>query len=447
MTFIGRIVGFGFLLNIAWAQPLDFAKALELSLQSPSVVLAQGQVDLVQKQLEVAQGVISGQLTAGYTQSWGESASTVAGVEQTTSLDEGSFNAFNLSATFKVVPFGPSADSIQKAIWSVEQAQRNLRDAISEAIINTVQAFVNVLRSQESLELQMFATDLASQELEAAKVRQASGAITQQQLLQAEIALSQAQNNFSEAQRVLLQALAGLSNQLGVQVDSVMGDIPRGVLVELDREEGLQQRSDIINAKVAVLEAELNAESTKRQYLPSGSLDLGYASNDNERQFSLTAGYDTQSYQPNLRLSYDPSFSQGQGGSSSSFSLTLSATIPIETSIFPALEAARLSIEQSQMQAERVEELAGLEIENVSRQLEAANANIALSQQILDQSQQTFDTAKERLELGVITQLDLLGAEKALLEAKLNFAKAKDQYLLSLLQYAQSLAVDLMEVF
>ncbi len=432
--------------SLAWSQTLEFLQAIELSLKSPSVVLAEGQVDLAQKQLEVAQGVISGQLNAGYTQTWGESNITAGGVETTTSLDDGSFNALNLTATFKIVPFGPNADTIQKAIWSYEQAQRTLRDAKADAVVNTTQAYLAVLRAQESLEFQNFSVNVASQQFEAAKIRQQSGALTQQQVLQAEIAVAQAQNALSDAQRVLIQALASLSNQLGVQVSSVAGVIPDGVL-PATTETSLQNRSDVLSAQVAILEAKLTAESTQRQYLPSGSLDLSYATQDDERQFSIGAGYDTQSYQPSASLSYDPAFSAGKGSQGSSFSITLGAIVPIETSLFPALEAARLSIEQSQMQAQRVQELAQLEVANFQRQLEAANANVLLSQQLLDQSQQTLTTAKERLELGLITQLDVLEAEEAWREAQINLGRAKDNYLLSLLKYAQSLAIDPTEVF
>ncbi len=442
-----RIISLLFLFSSwGWAQTLEFMQVLELSQQNPSVVLAQGQVDLAQKQLEIAQGLVSGQLSAGYTQTWGEATTTLGEVETTTSLDDGSFDAINLSATFNVIPFGPNADNIQKAKWSFEEAQRNLRDVQSDAVVITVDSYLKVLRAQETVGLQTFAVTLASQQLEAARVRRTAGAITEQQVLQAEIALSQAQNNLGESERFLVQNLATLSNQLGVKLDGVDAHIPEGILPAYDLDLAIQNRSDVIKAKTAIQEAELTAESTKRQYLPSGSLDLTYASSNEDSRFSLSAGYDTQSYQPNLGLSYDPS-TQTQVDSSSSFSLTLGAKIPIETSIFPALEAARLSIEQSQMQASRVEELARLEVENTLRQLEAAKANLDLSLQLLSQSQQTYETIKERLELGVVTNLDALESEKALLEAQLNLDKAKDSYLLSLLQVAQSLAINLTEVF
>ena len=90
-----------------------------------------------------------------------------------------------------------------------------------------------VLRAQDALEIQTFAVTLASQQLEAAKIRQAAGAITEQQVLQAEIALSQAKNSLSESQRILVQHLATLSNQLGVVVNSVDANIPEGMLPEL----------------------------------------------------------------------------------------------------------------------------------------------------------------------------------------------------------------------
>jgi outer membrane protein len=437
------LVGFGFA-----QESLSFQQALALALQSPNVALSQGQLELAQKQLEVSLGILSGQFSAGYTQTWGEATSIGAtGTEQTTSLDEGSFDSITLSATFNVVPFGPNADTIQKAIWGLEQAAIGLRDAQAESIVSTVQNYINSLRAQQALEFQTFAVDVANRQFEAATVRQQSGAATQQQVLQAEIALSQAQNALNEAQRTLFQTLASLSNQLGVHVDGVSDDIPQGVLPESNSEAQSQKRSDVIKAELAVKEAELNAASTTRQYLPSASLNLSYATSDEDRQLVMSTGYDTQSYQPTASIAFDPSYSQGQGNSSNSFSVNLGAKIPIETSLFPALEAARITIEQSKMQAQRVQELALLEITNSERQLAATEANVVLSQKLLDQSQQTFDTAKERLDLGVITPLDVLEAEKALREAHLSLNKAKDNYLLSLLQYVTILALDPMEVF
>lgn len=431
----------------AWSQTIGFFEALELSLQSPTVILAQAQLDLAQKQLEISRGVLSGQLSASYTQTWGESTVTVGGTSTTVSLDEGGFDAVTLSASLNVVPLGPNADTIQKAIWAVEEAQRNLADARADARVTAVQAYLNVLRAQESLELQSFALDLAQKQLEAARVRQLAGSVSEQQVLQADIALLQAQNNLAEAQRSLAQTLAVLSNHLAQNITGVLDQHPEGVWPTVDIEWALRHRSDVLKASVTILEAERNAASTRRQYLPSGSLNMSYAVNDESQRFSISAGYDTQSFQPNVALSYDPSFSQGSSSSASSFSVTLGAKIPLETAIFPALEAARLSIEQSQLQASRIEALARLDIANAQRQLEALSATLALSQKILEQSFQSYTTAQARLELGVVTELDVLEAEKGLREAQLNWHKAQDAYLLGLLQYAQSLAVDPMEVF
>lgn len=432
------------------AQPLSFSQALELSQQSPSVVLAQGQRDLAQKQLEVARGVLSGQFTAGYTQAWGEATSTLpTGDEETTSLDDGSFDAFSLSATLNVVPFGPKADTIQKAIWSLEQAELSLRDAQATALINTTQSYLTALRAAQEVELEQFSVEVATQELEANRVRRESGGATDQQVLQAEIALSQAQNDLSTAQRSNVQALAALSNQLGVAVEGVSGESPSATLPEgLDIENQILERTDVKQALIAVQEAELNAASTTREYLPSGSLTMTLAATDEQKQLSASAGYDTRSFQPNASLSYDPSFNQGaEGSSNNSFSINLGATVPIETSLAPALEAARLSIEQSQNQAQQTQELARLEITNSQRQLDAARSALELSQQLVEQSQETYDTTKERFDLGLIIELDVLTADEALRESQLNFSRAQDSYLLALLHYLNSLAVNPLEVF
>jgi outer membrane protein TolC len=432
------------------AQPLGFSQALELSQRSPSVVLAQGQRDLAQKQLEVARGVLSGQFTAGYTQTWGEATSTLpTGEKETTSLDDGSFDAFSLSATLNVVPYGPNADTIQKALWSLEQAELTLRDAQATSLINTAQSYLTALRAAQEVGLKQFSVEVASQQLEANRVRREAGGATDQQVLQAEIALSQAQNDLSTAQRSNVQALASLSNQLGVAVEGVSGEAPSVALPEsLDIERQILERTDVKQAIIAVQEAELNAASTTRQYLPSGSLTMTLAATDEKKQLSASAGYDTKTFQPNASLSYDPSFERGvTGSSSSSFSINLGATVPIETSLVPALDAARLSIEQSQNQAQQTQELARLEITNAQRQLDAARAGLELSQQLVEQSQQTYGTTKERFDLGLIIKLDVLTADEALRESQLNLAKAQDSYLLALLHYLNSLAVNPLEVF
>jgi outer membrane protein TolC len=435
---------------------LEFSQALGLSQQSPSVVLAQGQRDLAQKQLEVSRGAFSGQFTTGYTQTFGEARSTLpTGEEQKTSLNDGSFDSFALSGTFNVVPYGPNADTIQKALWGLEQAELSLRDAQATAVINTAQSYLTALRAGQELALKQFSVEVATQQLEANRVRAEAGAATEQQVLQAEIALSQAQNDLSTAQRSNVQALASLSNQLGVAVASVSGEAPTAALPEnldlaenLDLEKQLLLRSDVKNALIAVQQAELNAASTTRQYLPSGSLNLTFAASEDKRQFAASAGYDTKTFQPNASLSFDPSSERGvEGSSSNSFSINLGATVPLETSLEPALEAARLSIEQSQMQAQQTQELARLEIDNSQRQLDAAKTGLEFSQQLVDQSQQTYDTTKERFELGLIIKLDVLTADEALREAQLNLSKAQDSYLAALLQYLTTLAVNPMEVF
>ena len=195
-------------------------------------------------------------------------------------------------------------------------------------------------------------------------------------------------------------------------------------------------------------EAELNAASTTREYLPSGSLKLTFAASDETKQFAASAGYDTRSFQPSASLTYDPSFDGGRDGTTSnSFSVNLGVTVPLESSLTPALEVAQLSTEQSRQQAEQTQELARLEINNAQRQLDAARSAVDLSQQLVEQSQVTYDNTRERFDLGLIIQLDVLTAEEALRESQLSLARAQDAYLNALLHYLNSLAVNPMEVF
>ena len=445
------------LVSVGNAQEISYSGALALIDQSPAVRLARGELELAQRQLEVASSFVRGELSSGYTQSWGElSIPTPVDDEPadpiTRTDNRGDFDPIGLSANFNVVPFGPSYEQILRARSALSNAENALRDARYQAVVDVTTSFQTVLAAQRNSELNAAALELANLTLAEAETRLAAGAATDAEVQAAQLTLQQVQNTQASVQANLAQTLSQLSITLGAPLTKVSPTLPPIKLEPLTLSEvRLEQRADVAAAQIAVEDARITRDATRREYLPSGSLSLGYSVAQDGSRVAIGAGYDTQSYQPSASLSYDPDYElpeqSPEGQRSTAFSVGVSATIPLDVAVGSALEAGRLSIERSEAQLQRTVELAGLEVE--TQQL-GVNSNLAayrLAQATLEQQEARLATARRRFESGIISRLELFTLRNDALGARLELLRAEHALRLAQMQLALALAVNPLEVY
>ena len=217
--------------------------------------------------------------------------------------------------------------------------------------------------------------------------------------------------------------------------------------------DALLARSDVQNARLNVLEQELTAQATLRDNLPNGSLSLGYTRNVNTRALQVGAAYSTSGpngYQPALSFSYDPnaqSLLAEAESRANNVSVNLSVSVPLDVRLSAALRAARLNVDASRMQAERVVELARLEVTGAQDSVAAAGASLEVAQNLLEQSRAALAATQSRFDLGLISPLELSQAKIDAAEAELTYARAEDALLSARLELARALALDPLEVF
>lgn len=438
------------------AAPLRYEAALQGALAGPRVTLAENKLELAQKQLEVASSFVSADLSAGYSVTRG--ALNAPELDEPRSLDSSGFDPITLNASFNVFSLGPQADQISRARLEVARARNNLRDERAAVLIETTERYLNALRASGEEALAQLKVAYATQVLEATRSRLAVGAANEADVLQADIALSRAENERAEATRETLQQLAALSLLIGEDVVAVADAPPSGSLGELELDAAtlatlLAQRSDVQAARLAVQEAEISYHATLRENLPSGSLQMNYAHTTTNSTFGLGAGFDTRSFQPSLSASLDPDSGNLpgsaplEGASSSSFTVSVGLTVPLDTALPAALAAGQLALEQSRVNATQTLELAKLELANTRRALDAAKAALLLAEQLMEQSEQAAEAARERLALGLVSVLAVQGAENDAAEAALNFSRTQDAVLLAQMRLAAALALDPLEVF
>jgi outer membrane protein TolC len=429
------------MLGTGAAQTLSYQETLDALVSSPRLRLAQGQVELAERQLAVSGSVLRTSISGGLSRTWG-TRSGPDGAEDV-SLTETTIAPLSVVAALNVIPYGPRFEATLRASWQLDRARLSLRDEWFGLIIELTESFQNAVASQLTAEVRRSALVLAELQLAATQARFDAGAATASDLQTATLARQQAEQELLDAERQAVQTLASLSLLLGQRVEGV-----RGAVLSDGR---LMNRSDVIGSQLQLEDAELTRSSTLRENLPSGRLQAQLQRTTEDNSIALGASYGiggTESYQPNLSLSFNPDPSNVIPGTrSQSFTVGVEFTIPLDTALPDALEAARLSLAQAELQLEQTLALARLELENRQLQLEGARANLELAEQVLAQRQASLSVSQERFALGVISQLEVAQTELSVREAELTVMQAANGMRLAAMQLARSLAINPLEVF
>lgn len=426
-------------LPIASAQndnTLSFEQAVTLASESPAVQLAEGQLEFAREQLGAASGVVSASLSTDYIQTYRPATAD----ESATST--GNFGAVTVEASLNVVPYGDVSDSVTRAEWAVENAEAALEDTEADAVVNIATQYLEALRYSQEEEAAAAAVGVAQTALEATQTRLSAGAASDADLLDAQIALSEAQNDLAEVALEQDQALATLSQTLGVSVTAVSGEPPTATLPELGNTNALlADRSDVRSATLAVQEAELSASAALRDVLPSGGVSASYSTSGT----TLGAGIGTETYQPSVSLAYDPDGST-TGATSEGLSAQIGLSIPLNSGSGSGLAAAQTAVSNAQRQLEQTRAQAELELQAARNQLATAQNSLDAAQALVQQRQQSLETTRTRLELGLVAAFEVESAEASLLDAQVQFARLQDSVLTAQLSLLQTLSLDPSEV-
>jgi outer membrane protein len=425
---------------------LTYQQVLELGQQSPRLVLAEQQLELSQRQLDVAASVVKADLSAGYTHSWG----TLTAPEGVSPINEGKWDPFALNVNFLVVPFGPGHDQTIRAGWEVERSQQALTDERAATFLDISQRFGSASETKLELALAQRKLEYVTQSLQEIETRLAAGAATETEHDQAEVAVLQAQSAVHSLEGALRQALAGLSQSLGSSVEDIQGDLPESTVAPADPKTQVMGRTDVKEATLALQDAELSNLSTLRERLPNAALKVSYDVNPEKGQYSVGARYDTTSFQPSAFISLDPDFQDPKaiaGQLSRSVSVGISVVVPLDIANSDALEAGHLAVAQRQLQLQGVVEGALLEVQLKQLNVSDAATTVALAQTNLEQAKSALEVAHKRFEAGIISNLEVFQADLEVQRLDLELVKAQHALTLAHLELAIALAINPAEVY
>ena len=264
-----------------------------------------------------------------------------------------------------------------------------------QVLLRAVEAYMNVRRSYEFVNLRESNTRLITQELRAAQDRFEVGEVTRTDVSLAEARLAAARSQLSAEQGGLARAIAEYEAAIGATPRSLdpVGPAPVTQSIPEAVNLALRQHPAIRQAQHAVAAAELNIARAETAMLPTvslnGSVSVDDDVNDVERLGLTVTG---PIYQGGRLSSQVRQFMARRDASRANLLIVAQGIEQTVLNSYSLLEVARASRDAS------------------DRQVRAATA--------------AFEGIREEATLGARTTLDVLNAEQELLDARANLISA-----------------------
>ncbi|PKQ11015.1 MAG: transporter [Alphaproteobacteria bacterium HGW-Alphaproteobacteria-1] len=306
-----------------------------------------------------------------------------------------------LTGSLLLYDFGRSDFLTEAAKETVLATRETLRSVEQQVLLIAVQAYMNVIRNREFVDLRRNNLRLLQEELRAANDRFEVGEVTRTDVSQAEAAVALAQSGLAVAEGDLTRAVEEFMEAVGRAPGALRapGDLPSlGSDVDGAKAAALRRHPDILGAQRNVTVAELNINAAAAARLPQVNL-IGRLGASNE----LTG---------------------------SGFSRSGSVGVELRGPIY---QGGRISSLQRQAGAQRDAQLArlhlvGLQVKqdvgNGFANLRAARAARTANIEAVRAARVAFEGTREEAMLGARTTLDVLDSEQNLLDAQANLISA-----------------------
>jgi outer membrane protein len=294
----------------------------------------------------------------------------------------------------------------------------NVEDGKKSLARNIAQQVMIVLTQERLLELNKKLRDQQQDAYDLAKARFEVGAVTELDVLQAQIVLGTAENTITSTQRDLQAQREALNQLLGIDLKSsfpleAATDVTPfqfdiGELVS----QAYRNRTDLLVAGLSVERAQHNVNVYRANYLPRATLGAQWSRSE---QSGTSENWTLEPRNRNSSVSLSLSWNLFDGFTRE---YDIKTQMVARDRSIEAERALRLSVEKDVRDAY-------YNLENVFNQLQITARNRELAER-------TLNLERERYRLGAASQLDLR-------DAQVTYARAETDHLQKTLEYQSSL--------
>ena len=326
---------------------------------------------------------------------------------------------------------GAVISAIRAARFVEDSAYFSLRQTIDQTIANVKTAFYQVILNRALVVAQQQSVDLLTSQLKDQQSRYEAGTVPRFNVLQAQVALANAQpplisalNNLRISQYQLVKTL-GMDYKTSKPSEvpfNVVGGLPYQPRA-INPDESIRiaiQRSPALKAqRQSILSNNENVHVQFAGYLPSVSATADYTWTNNQAFHSLSEVTQGWTY------GFQGSWAIWDSG----------ATAGLVAQAKAQLQQAVISYDNSVRQVI-------LDVQQSISNLQTAEQTLTSQEASVVQATEALRLSQERLDAGAGTQLDVLNQQTQLLQSQTTVLQARYDYLAALAQYDLALSLD-----
>jgi len=414
--------------------------------QNPDILNAIQQIRLTRGQLieVVAQAVPQLGISSGYTQqqdTLSPSTSSTITIPRPDGkpivIRSGSGSSQNqtwniqFQATQLIFDGGATIAGIQAGSATYDSAFFTLRSTIDSIVSQIITNFYQVVLNRALIVAQQQNVTLLEQQVKDQQNRYEAGTVPRFNVLQAEVALAnakppliQAENNYRISMYQLVRLLGmdyptGHPSEVPFNIAGNLGYSPKkidtdeSIRVAVARNPGLKAQRQFILAQAANVSAQIAG------WLPSVSANAGYGIQNNTNS-------------PDLAEALQGWF----------FGATGTWNVWDGGATYGRVAQAKAQLMQSKNTYDNAVRTVVLDVQQAISNLQQAKETIDSQTASVVQATEALRLARERLDAGAGTQLDVLNAQVQLLQAQTNVLQARYDYIAAMASYDQALSLD-----
>ena len=324
------------------------------------------------------------------------------------------FNGFRLLNSYKSAQLG------------VEKSKLELSKIKDDVSLNVVNSYLNILFAKENLAVAKVQAEISKKQIEVTQNQVDAGSKAKGELLNSKSTYANDVQNVIALENTLNLALLQLAQLLqvdpnGFDVATIDVGVPNASLMynnaDLVYKKAVENRAEILSAKIGIKQAEMNIDIAKSGFLPTVSASASAGTNFSHR-YTIFQGQRGNDY---FFKQLNDNFGYGVG---------LSINIPIfnryqnKVNVNKSIinkEQSELALDNAKLNLQQIIQRAFLDAKAALKSYEAAKTS-------LEAQQEAFKNAQERYNFGAMTLFDFDQVRNRLVNAESTLIRSKFDY-------------------
>ena len=324
------------------------------------------------------------------------------------------FNGFRLLNSYKSAQLG------------VEKSKLELSKIKDDVSLNVVNSYLNILFAKENLAVAKVQAEISKKQIEVTQNQVDAGSKAKGELLNSKSTYANDVQNVIALENTLNLALLQLAQLLqvdpnGFDVATIDVGVPNASLMynnaDLVYKKAVENRAEILSAKIGIKQAEMNIDIAKSGFLPTVSASASAGTNFSHR-YTILQGQRGNDY---FFKQLNDNFGYGVG---------LSISIPIfnryqnKVNVNKSIinkEQSELALDNAKLNLQQTIQRAFLDAKAALKSYEAAKTS-------LEAQQEAFKNAQERFNFGAMTLFDFDQVRNRLVNAESTLIRSKFDY-------------------